>query len=262
MKSSLISLSLAYAFAKVREFPQLAPHAARPPASESTRGSLDISTLDAPNTSTRDGFALVSDPEGEAAQRYRDFVDEMLGRAWPRKRMLVTSPASGEGKTLTAVNLALTLAERGLTVFLVELTLTRPRYRYVFGAPDSLRGVESVLRGEASPEEAALQLGQTRIAVTSVAKPMANNDLLGEGENLRRLIEYGESTCDWTVLDMPSVFDAPSVDGGTAIKELAAQAGPVVMVARSGKTKLDVFRKAADTLGPDLDYVILNDIAS
>jgi Mrp family chromosome partitioning ATPase len=249
MRSSLISFSLAYAFARVKEFPQFSSLAF---PSKAASESQQTSAL---NTSAQDGFALVTDPEGEAAQRYRAFVDEILGRAWPRKQMLVTSPASGEGKTLTSVNLALVLAERGLTVHLVELTLNRPRYRYVFGAPDSLRGVENVLKGEVSPEEATLQLGDTRIAVSSVGRPMPDNELLQEGDNLRRLIGYGESTCDWTVLD------APSVEGCTAVKELAAQAGPVVMVARSLKTKLEIFRRAAKDLGSSLNYVILNDIA-
>jgi len=256
MKLSLISFSLAYAYTKIREFPQFAPRSstlAVPPfSSETVQGGGEASIV---NTSAKDGFALVSDPEGEAAQRYRDFVDEMLGRAWPRKRMLVTSPGSGDGKTLTSVNLALTLAERGLTVFLIELTLTRPRYRYVFGAPDSLRGVESVLRGEVSPADASLRLGETRIAVSSVAKPMENNDLLNQSDNLRKLIEHGETSCDWTVLD------TPSIDSCAAVKDLAAEAGPVVMVTRSQKTKLEVFRRAANILGNDLDYVILNDIA-
>jgi hypothetical protein len=56
-------------------------------------------------------------------------------------------------------------------------------------------------------------------------------------------------------------LDAPSVEGCTAVKELAAQAGPVVMVARSLKTKLEIFRRAAKDLGSSLNYVILNDIA-
>jgi Mrp family chromosome partitioning ATPase len=239
MKSSLISLSVAYALARLKEFP--APRPAPP---------------EILNTSAKDGFVFVSEPDGVAAHRYRDFVDEILDRAWPRKRMLVTSSASGEGKTVTAVNLALALAEKGSSVFLVELTLVRPRYRYVFGATDSHRGVESVLEGKARPQDVTYQLGDTRVAVIRVAMPMLNHELLQRQDNLKRLLEYGESACDWTILDVPSV------DESSAIKELASQAGPVVLVARSQKTKLAVFRRAATTLGADLDYVILNDLAS
>jgi len=241
MKSSLISLSLGYALTKLREFPLQLPEPAH---------------AEVLNMSTKDGFVFVSEPDGEAAHRYRDMVDEILARAWPRKRMVVTSPASGEGKTVTAVNLALALAEKGLSVFLVELTLMRPRYRYVFGATESQGGVESVLKGHAKPEDVTFRLGETKVGVTSVSSPMPDHRLLEQGENLQRLVEYGESDFDWTILDMPSIGEFK------AIKDLASKAGPVVMVARSHKTKLEVFRRAAHTLGSDLDYVVLNDLAS
>src|SRR5271170_972082 len=240
MRSSLISFSLAYALTRLRELPL--PSRPAPPE--------DL------NTSPKDGFVFVSDPDGIAAHRYRHIVDEILARAWPRKRMAVTSPAFGEGKTITAVNLALALAEKGHSVFLVELTLMRPRYRYVFGATESQGGVESVLKGLAKPEDVTFQLGDTRIGVTSVSTPMPDHELLERSDNLRRLFEYGESAFEWTMLDLPSINES------SAVKGLASQAGPVVMVARSYKTKLDVFRRATSTLGADLDYVILNDLAS
>lgn len=248
MKSSPIRLPLAHVLDKLRQFPakvQTARH-----LQESGERSSAL------NTSPKDGFVFVSEPDGEAARRYRHIVDEMLGRVWARKRMLVTSPDAGEGKTVTSVNLALALAEKRFTVFLVELALMRPRYRFVFGAPPSSVGVESVLRGEVAPSDAIFQLGDTRVAVASVGAPMQNDDLLRRRGNLQRLLEFGDSVCDWTVLD------APSVNGCPAVADMAAQAGPVVMVARSRATRLEAFRAAAKTLGSKLDYVILNDAAS
>jgi len=248
MRSSLINFSRAYEYAKTKAFFERS--AALEPLPDPRS---NLTTL---NTSNRDGFVLVSEPAGKAAQRYRDIVDEIMARTWIRKRMLVTSPTCGEGKTITSVNLALTLAEKGHSVFLAELTLMRPRYRFVFGSPSTMLGVESALRGEASPEQITFQLGDTRIGVASIATPRPNNDLLKEEENLDRLLKFGEAACDWSILDVPPLHECP------AVKELASQAGPVVMVARSCKTKLEVFRRAALTLGNDLDYVILNDIAS
>jgi len=198
---------------------------------------------------------LVSDPDGEAAHRYREIVTAIMRGPWPRKRIMVTSAASGEGKTMTAVNLALVLAEMGRSVFLAELNLMRPRYRYVFGRPPEACGTESVLKGEASPDEVTFQLGDTRVAVASVAVPMPNNDLLRKQEKLATLLDYGASACEWSVLDLPSIYEC------SAIQELASSAGPVVMVARAHKTKVEVFRSATMALGNDLDYVILNDIA-
>jgi hypothetical protein len=115
--------------------------------------------------------------------------------------------------------------------------------------------VESVLKGQIQAEEITFQLGDTRIGVASVAMPMPSNDLLKETARLDTLLKLGERDFQWTILDVPSVSEYP------AIGELAAQAGPVVMVARSRKTKMKVFRQAAAELGADLDYVLLNDVA-
>jgi Mrp family chromosome partitioning ATPase len=150
------------------------------------------------------------------------------------------------------MNLALAIAEQGHSVFFVELNLKRPRCRYVFGSPPA-RGVESVLLGEATPEEVTFQLGDTRIAIASVAAPMPDSLLVRPGPNLDKLLAYGESGYQWSILDLPPLEDCP------AIREIATQAGPVVMVARSRRTKLNVFRRAAAALASDLDYVLLND---
>jgi succinoglycan biosynthesis transport protein ExoP len=199
-------------------------------------------------------FVFISEPGGggsEAVPRDRlgDDARHLAAEADSRH-----SPAGGDGKTLTAVNFALALADRGQSVFLTELNLMRPRYRYVFGSL-AAPGVESVLRGEEAPEDVTFQLGATRIGIASVATPMRNNDLLKERRNLDGLLDYGMSSFQWSILDVPPISECP------IIRELAAKAGPVVMVARSRKTKLDVFRRAATALGNDLSYVLLNDIA-
>jgi len=259
MKSSPTDLSRAVTSPKVipiqRTSSGIAPIPAFGPAVPSIAPPRGLTPNTTVNTSEKDGFVLVSDPDGDAAHRYREMVAAIIRGPWPKRRILVTSSASGEGKTLTAVNLALVLGEMGRSVFLAELNLMRPRYRYVFGRPSEARGTESVLQGEASPEEVTFQLGDTRIAVASVANPMPNNDLLRRQEKLAQLFEYGAKTCEWSILDVPPIHEC------SAIKELASCAGPVVMVARARQTKLEVFRSAALALGNDLDYVILNDVA-
>lgn len=243
--------SLAHAFAAAKA--KAAPHwTVAEPRSSTSQGPPIAYPAAELNTSRRDGFVFISDPRGEAAKRYRAMAATILAGTWPRKRILITSPARGDGKTMTCVNLALALSERGQSVFLAELNLMRPRYRFVFGSP-SAAGVESALKGQVAPEEVTFQLGDTSIAVASVATPMANNDLLRRRSNLDALLGYGEHNYRWTVLDVPSIDESSAIEG------LAAQAGPVVMVARSRRTKLGAFRRAAAELGSRLNYVLLND---
>lgn len=241
MKSSLNSLSSTQALPGKRV---LAP-----------QGKIhDLTVPAGVNASRKDGFVFVSDPKSEAAARYRNILAEIQGRIWPRKLMMITSPGSGEGKTLTAVNLALALDEKKSTVLLVELTLNRPRYRFVFGAPSVARGVEAVLRGDTEPGDVTFLLGDTGVSIMSVGSPMPDNRLLEGNRYVEKIIEYGHANFDWTILDVPSVNES------RAVSELATQAEPVLMVARSHRTTVERFRKATHTLGRNLDYVILNDM--
>jgi Mrp family chromosome partitioning ATPase len=252
MKQSHNPFSSAYASAKAKILPQQRPAAEIKPSTAPT--PFILSPPANLNTSAKDGFVFISEPRGETANRYRQIASAILRGSWPLKRILITSPAGGDGTTLNAVNFALALADRGQSVFLAELNLMRPRYRYVFGSL-AAPGVESVLRGEDAPEDITYQLGATRIGIASVGTPMRNNDLLKERRNLDKLLDYGTSAFQWSVLDVPPVSEC------SIIRELAAKSGPVVMVARSRKTKLEVFRRAATALGNDLSYVLLNDIA-
>ena len=162
MKSFPNSLSHAFAVAKAKAAPQWTVPEPRSAASGPSIVHAPVEL----NTSKKDGFVFISNPRGEAAKRYRDIAAMMLAGTWPRKRILITSPGPGDGKTLNCVNLALALSERGQSVFLAELNLMRPRYRFVFGSP-SAAGVESALQGHVNAEDITFQLGNTRIAIAS-----------------------------------------------------------------------------------------------
>ena len=79
---------------------------------------------------------------------------------------------------------------------------------------------------------------------------MASNELLYAQSNLQALLAYGQQYYQWTMLDLPSMAEYPGIG------ELAAQAGPVVMVARSRKTRLEVFRRASVELGSPLELCV------
>jgi Mrp family chromosome partitioning ATPase len=249
MKPFPNNLSPAFAAAKAKAAPQwIVPE----PQSSAAPDPAIVTAPAELNTSRKDGFVFISDPRGEAAKRYRAIAAAMVAGSWPRKRILVTSPGPGDGKTMTCVNLALALSERGQSVFLAELNLVRPRYRFVFGSP-SAAGVEAALKGRVAPADVTFQLGDTRIAVASVATPMAGYELLRQESSLRALLAHGQENYQWTILDLPSIGESPAVEG------LAAESGPVVMVARSRKTKPDAFLRASAALGGRFDYALLND---
>ncbi len=87
-------------------------------------------------------------PFSPGGERYRELLDEILEQAPADRRIFITSPGNGDGKTVTAANLALALTARKKSVLLVELALDRPKLAGVFGAPPSRLGVNGVLAGQ------------------------------------------------------------------------------------------------------------------
>jgi capsular polysaccharide biosynthesis protein len=97
----------------------------------------------------------VSHPSSAAAEAYRSLRTglEFLGIDRKIHIVHVTSSASGEGKSTTSANLAVSLARAGKHVVLVDCDLRRPRMHEFFGM-DNAVGLTSLILGTASIEEA------------------------------------------------------------------------------------------------------------
>lgn len=81
---------------------------------------------------------LLSDPRGPASESYRNLrtsLEFLLSRG-ESKVIMVTSPSAGEGKTVTTVNLGVTVAQAGSRTLLVSADLRRPTLESYFGTPN------------------------------------------------------------------------------------------------------------------------------
>jgi polysaccharide biosynthesis transport protein len=122
------------------------------------------------------------------------------------RSIVVTSPAPGEGKTTTAANLAVTFAQQGLRVLLVDCDLRRPGVHSLFGLRRE-PGLSDVLLARGNPRNA---IQETRVPGLSVlaagrAPEVSATDLLS-GEAIRSLIEELTPEFDLVLLDTPPVL--------------------------------------------------------
>ena len=165
------------------------------------------------------------DEQSLAGDAYRMLRTQLLQRVRQRGSRVIgiASPADGDGKTLTAVNLALALAaEPNQTILLVDMDLRRPSVAKLLGIPEP-RGVESVLRGEIGVDEALWRPeGRDRLAVLPSAALEGSSSELLAGERTRAfLLEIRSRYADrLVILDLPPVLLtddvltlAPSLDG-------------------------------------------------
>jgi receptor protein-tyrosine kinase len=145
------------------------------------------------------------------------------------RALLVTSPMPKEGRTTTAINLALALAEAGHNVVVVDGDLRRPQIAQYLGL-DGEAGLSTVLAGHAALDGALQPTRFARLtALTSGALPASPAELL-ESRATADVLEELSRRFDYVVVDSPSLLC-------TDAAILAASCQGVLLLARSGQTK-------------------------
>ena len=216
---------------------------------EDVQKTLGLTTLGAVpmmNTESETGLAMLVDTQWPAAEAYRVLRTNLQFAAVerPLKTLLITSPAPSEGKSLTAANLAVALAQSGQRVVLADTDLHRPRLHRVFGLRNNV-GVTTALIAETLDglDEFLQDTGLPGLRLlTSGPLPPNPAELLGSAR-MRNLLADLHAQADVVVLDSPPV----TVLSDAAV--LAAQADGVLMVLDAGRTRREVARRALAALG-------------
>lgn len=155
--------------------------------------------------------------------------------------LLVTSPGADDGKSTIAANLALAAAGAGQRVILVDADLRRPSLHRFFAVPNDT-GLTSVLVGDASMEQALLELpADGLVLLTSGPLPPNPIELL-EAEALGRLIARLQERADLVVFDSPPLLAV--ADG----QILSSRLDGTLLVVAVGSTGRETARHATELL--------------
>jgi protein-tyrosine kinase len=179
-------------------------------------------------------------PQSLPAEQFRSLRTRISraenGRAL--RAIIVTSPAKGDGKSLTAANLALTMAQEFQhRVLLLDADLRRPTLHQLFGISEA-PGLTDVLMGAASLEDALVPLDEHHLTVLPSGVPATHPaELLGSAA-MRRTLDMLRTRFDRVVLDMPPV--APLAD----VQIVSAMADAVLMIVRAGVTQKPAIERA------------------
>jgi capsular exopolysaccharide synthesis family protein len=149
--------------------------------------------------------------------------------------VLITSASPGEAKTMTAVNVAATLAAAGERVVLVDGDLRRPMVATLFGVASQPRGFADLLTGRKTVEQALVSApghgDQLRLLLAS--QEHAHLVDLLHPERVERVLADLRSVADVVVIDSPPVTEV--ADALT----LADQVDTVLIAVRLGRTRRD-----------------------
>ncbi len=161
----------------------------------------------------------------------------------PLHTLLITSASPREGKSTTAANLAITLAQAAQRVILVDTDLRRPTAHKLFNLSNNL-GITSALMQRAD-ELVDTALQDTNAAglrvLTSGPLPPNPSELLGS-ERMRHLVEHLRTQCD--VL----IFDSPPVMAAADAAILSTLADGTLLVIDSDSTRRQDAARALETL--------------
>jgi capsular exopolysaccharide synthesis family protein len=204
-------------------------------------------------------LALIDDARSPVAEAYRHLRTSLLlsSAGQPPRTILVTSSQPSEGKTTTAVNTAVMLAQTGADVLLVDCDLRRPRVHAHFGIAN-VRGVTNYLSGD-SDLESVMQpyekLPNLRL-MTSGPVPPNPAELLGSDE-MRKLVATLSERFTHVVIDSPPAISF------TDAAILSTIVDGVMLVVHGGKSSRAVVRRAKQQLtdvGAHIFGIVLNNV--
>lgn len=161
-----------------------------------------------PSVISKDPIVIGNGKKTFIAEQFRKLRATLnyIGVNLKRKRILVTSSISGEGKSFVATNLALTLALTGKKVVLLDFDLNNPSLSKKLDVADD-KGVSEYLRGEASePEEIirSTRLHQNLSFISAGNLPEDPSELIMNGK-VEELLNQLDAMFDYIVIDTAPV---------------------------------------------------------
>jgi capsular exopolysaccharide synthesis family protein len=153
------------------------------------------------------------------------------------KKILVTSPQAGEGRSTTIANLAVTYAQENKRVLLIDADLRKPTLHHFF-LKSNLRGLTSILVNQVQAAEAIQETDIPNLYfLPSGSIPPNPSDLLAS-KRMRALMEQLETEYDLILLDSPPALDLADA------QILSTMCDGVLLVINQGKVKRQVAHKA------------------
>jgi capsular exopolysaccharide synthesis family protein len=199
---------------------------------------------------------VATEPSAAECEQYRTLRTQLFHAAEKKQTQVVviTSALPGEGKTSTALNLALAIAQsKESRILVIDGDLRRPNIGSYLGMRSKV-GLGEVLKGEANPLDAVVCLDEPELYVMPISHEADNPTELLSSERLVEMIAELRDYFDFILIDSPPVM--PFADS----RLLSNHSDAVILVIRAEKAPYETVEKAVEVLPPGrILGVVLND---
>lgn len=204
------------------------------------------------------GQTVNLEPMSESAEAYRTVRTALFFGAagGDAKTFLLTSPSPGDGKSTSASNLAIAMAQAGHRTLLIDCDFRKPTQHKIFELEDKA-GLSSVIAGQASLRDAIQRTRVARLQVLPCGPIPPNPAEILNGKRFAQVMDVLVRAYDRIVIDSPPVM--PVTDS----RILAASADVTLLVLRANKSthRLSVHaRDGLASVGANMLGVIVNDV--
>jgi non-specific protein-tyrosine kinase len=191
-----------------------------------------------------DALITLKHPRSPIAEEYRSLRTNLryAGIENPGGTLLITSPNPGEGKTTTAANLAIAMAQAGKRIVLVDADMRRPGVHRIFDLENE-RGLTSLFLDEPVLLEDVLQTTTIQgLKILTSGEPPPNPAEMLESRRMTEILQMLRQQFDMVVVDSPPAL----VVADASI--LASRCSGALLVVDSGRTRTESARKVVETL--------------
>lgn len=187
-------------------------------------------------------FIVDKEPKSIAAESYRTLRTNIQYSSFDKEYrvIVVTSSEPGEGKSTTAGNLALSIAQDNKKVILIDCDLRKPSIHKKFKI-SNLVGLSDVMVGKEELTKVVHRYGKNLVILTSGKIPPNPSEMLSS-KTMSNLIETLKESFDYIILD------TPPVQAVTDSQILSTKADGTILVVRAERTKKESVQNAVNLL--------------
>jgi capsular exopolysaccharide synthesis family protein len=201
---------------------------------------------------------LALDTRSSLAEAYRVLRTSVLlsSTEKPPKTILVTSGQPGEGKTTTVVNTAISLAQLGASVLIIDCDLRKPAVHKVLGI-DHVVGLSTYLTGRGEMDDVIQKLPIQNLAVLTSGRIPPNPAEMISSTKMKEMLRLLGERYDHIVIDSPPLLKV------TDPVILSTLVDGVILVVHGGKSTRDMLRRTRQELsvaGARIFGVVLNNV--